>query len=1119
MSLRFIAGSSGSGKSYRIFNEIIQRSLADKEERFFFMVPDQFTMQTQKELVRLHPAHSIMNIDVLSFNRLAAHVFDETGFNAGTILEDMGKTLLLQKVVWDKRRFLPVLAKTLDRPGGIEKMKSLVSELMQYRVTPEDLTEYSGEDGVSPLLSAKLSEAGLIYDALKEKIKGRYLAAEEVCEALSKMLPESELLNGSTVIFDGFTGFVPTQLLVIREILRKAKEVIVIITADEKAGLIRKSSPANLFHMSHETAEKLIDIAREENIEVTGPEFTDPSGGRFKDSEAIAFLEKELFRYTGKKYSGEQNDIRIIRAGGTDDEIAAAAALISRLVRTEGFKYRDFAIIVSDIRLYGRKLRRYLDDCGIPCFLDEKQSVMANPCVSFLRGAAAMIDEDFSYDSVFTYLRSGLSGLTVGEIDRMENYVLAAGIRGLKKYTSVWTKIPENTDADMLEELNILRVRFTEEISGLTEVFKTRMSAVGAKTEALYRLCERCRVQEKLKALEEGFKLGKDKLREREYAGIYKAVMDLFDKMVSILGEEKIGTAAYRRLLETGLSQLRIGMIPTGPDEVFIGDIERSRIKNIKVLIFAGLNDGLVPRRAKDPGLINESDREALAEKGLALSPSAKDEMFRQRFYLYTCLTLASEKIFLTFRKTDEKFSGVMPSYLIDEIAGMFPAIRTEDTDSPEFSGLFLETAPGRRAVLKDLMEKASSEENRGSLFELFRRIRQDGGENNAAESMIKGLSLRNTGAGICADTAEKIYKDSYSVTRLQLFASCAFAHFCRYGLKLNEREVYEFGSTDIGGIFHSVLKNFFTMADEAGGVCRLSAEERDELTDRALDRTLGSWPDTVMLESSRNRAQVESMRRILHITTEVLQKQLAAGEFETVGKEADYRLGKLKGTIDRYDICRIGDTAYIRVIDYKSGTSSIDYTKMFYGLQIQLPVYLNAALDIEGKNSEAKAAGIYYLSIKAPLIPVDSMDDQVSYNEFLKEMRFDGLTLDDINVIGKMDADPAGSTIIPVRVKKNGELYRKTPVASEGDFRLIERYINKLAEDMEEAIMNGCASIEPAVKDAEDEGYCAYCAYKEVCGFDGRIPGFRKKTLNKYSRETVCQAMSEALAKNGTQG
>lgn len=1112
MSLRLVAGSSGSGKSYRIFNEIIQRSLEHAEERFFFMVPDQYTMQTQKELVRLHPAHSILNIDVLSFNRLAARVFDEAGFDPGTILEDMGKTLLLQKVIWDRKKALPILAKTLERPGGIEKMKSLVSELMQYRVTPEELKEYS-EEGLSSLLSAKLSEAGLIYDALKEKIAGKYLAAEEICEALSKVLPESKMLDNSIVVFDGFTGFVPTQLPVVREILKKAKEVIAVITADEKAGLIRKSSPANLFHMSHEMAAGLAGMAKEEGIAVLGPEYIDPKEGRFKGSEALAFLERELFRYTGRKYEKEQNDIRMICAEDAGGEAAAAAALIRNLVRTKGYRYGDFAVICSDIRLYGRRMRSCMEDCGIPCFLDEKQSVLANPCVGFLRGAAAMIDEDFSYDSVFSYLRSGFSGLTVEEIDRMENYVLAAGIRGLKRYNEIWTKTPKQTDPALLEGLNALRLRFIDELKEVTEVFKTRMSTVSAKTQALYGLCVRCGVQQKLSRLENIFKNSGEKLKEKEYAGIYKAVMDLFDKMVSVLGEEKIGTAAYRRLLETGFSQLRIGMIPTGPDEVFIGDIERSRIKNVKVLIFAGLNDGLVPRRAKDPGLINESDREALEERGLVLSPSAKEEMFRQRLYLYTDLTLASEKIFLTFKKTDEQFSGVLPSYLIGEILRMFPNTAVEDTGSAEFAALFLETQPGRRSALMELLKKAPAEGEWDRFMELFRRVRSAGGKVNTADSILKGMAVRNTDTDIDPEIAKQIFSDTYSVTRLQMFAGCAFAHFCKYGLKLNEREIREFKSTDAGSIFHDVLKYFFIMADEKGGAAGLSAEERIRITDEALDTAVGNYPDTVVLESSRGRARLESMRRILQITTEALQKQMAAGEFVTAGIEKEYGLGKLTGKIDRYDVCRIGGTAYVRVIDYKSGNTSIDYTGMFYGLQIQLPVYLNAALNIEGKDSKARAAGLYYLNIKAPFIEVGSVNEPVSYDRFLKEMRFNGLTLDEKAVIDKMDSDAAGSTIIPVRLKKDGGFYKDTPVVSEGDFRLIERYTKKLAEDLEKAIRNGKAQIRPSVQNTTDEGPCKYCVYTDICGFDEKIPGFRKRQLKKYDRKSICPAMSEALA------
>ena len=1112
MALQFVAGSAGSGKSHTVYQKIIEASLKDPAGRFFVIVPEQFTMLTQKELVRMHPDHSIMNIDVLSFHRLAARVFDEVGFNEQTVLEDMGKTLILQKVIWENRNALSVLGRTMDRVGGVEEMKSLASELMQYRVAPADLLEMAEEEGISPLLKLKLKDLYLIYEKLKEKIAGKYLAAEEVCEALGMVIGESSLLKDSTVVFDGFTGFVPVQLPVVRQILKMAKEVSVVITTDRKAGIGRKSTPADLFHLSAKMAGELIRMAEEEGVPVLDPVWADETKGRFANSPALAFLEENLFRTRAARYEEKPDGLRILCAGNREEEIGAAASALSRLVRTEGYRYRDFAVICSDLNAYGQPLLSHFRDCGIPCFLDQKQPVTANPFASFLRGAAAVYSDDFSYDSVMTWLRSGLTNFTPEEIDRLENYLLAAGIRGMKKYSSIWTKIPKTFEPGDLAGLNELRTRLMEELAGTTEVFKTRMSTVGSKTEALYRLAAASHVQEKLKRDEEAFEKSGDKARAREYAQVYKAVIDFLDKLSDILGEEKIGVAAYEKLLETGLSQMRLGIIPTGPDEVFIGDIERSRVKNVKVLFFLGVNDGAVPRHAGKTGLLNESDRERLTSAGMELAPSDREEMYRQRFYLYLCLTLASEKVFLTYKKTGPDGKGQMPSYLIGVLTRLFPQLIPEDITEEQMARL--ETAPGRTAALLDSFREAQEGKEVPGLFELYLRMEKDAPE--IAGRVRAGAGLKKRSGQIEDSTAEELYSDYYSVSRLQKFAECAFSHFCRYGLKLEDRELFEVKSADVGTLIHDVLESFLTLAEKKGGIRGMTAKEREALAEEAFDIAVGSHESTVFLESFRSRAQTKRLKRIIGATIEVVQYQLEAGEFVPEGIEKEYTLGSLHGRIDRYDVCRVGNKAYVRVIDYKSGSEDVDYTKMVYGLQIQLPVYLTAAMDQVGKDAEPLPAGLYYLNVSSPMIETGSMSEEVSYDAFLKKLKFNGLTLDCMDVVKMQDAEADRGMVLPVQINKNGTFRKGTKVISEGDFRLIERYTKQLIRDLQAQIRAGNVQIGPAVKKPEDPGSCQYCDYKSVCAFDPKLPGYKKKIMKEQKLNNMFQTMSEVLRKGG---
>ena len=1124
MALQFVAGGSGSGKSHYIYSRIIAGSMEDKDARFFVMVPEQFTMQTQKELVELHPAHSIMNIDVLSFNSLAKRVFEETGFIHEPILEDMGKTLVLQKVIWDKKTKLSVLGRTMQKAGGVEEAKSILSELMQYDHTPEDVAEMAKSGQISPVLSEKLADIAVIYKGFNEYISGKYLAAEEVCEALAKVISGSDIIKGSTVVLDGFTGFVPMQLLVIRELLKLAKDVIVVITVDAGGGSIfRESKKQELFHMSRKMARELKTIAEEEEVPFAEPVFVgSDTGARFAESPAIDFLEKNLFRYSSRQFKEKQSDILIIEAGNIDSEAAAAASMIKKLVRTEGFKYGDFAVVSADVKKYGKKMRAHLEDCGIPCFLDEKQSVLSNVFVQFIKNAVGLFAEDFSYSSVFAFLRTGLLDFTDEEIDIMENYCLGTGIRGYKQYSGKWVRIPKGKKGMDFERLNSLRERFMETLQDTAEVFKTRQSSVRAKTEALYRLANSCNVQEKLKAAEEKAAASGNKMREKEYAQIYKAVCDFFDKLVSVLGDEKTGTAAYAALMEAGFSQMKIGIIPTGPDEVHIGDIERSRVKNVKVLIFMGLNDGLVPKRSEKAGLLAADDREALKDLGTELAPSGQDDIYIQRLYLYLNMTLESRRLILTYKKTDTDASAMLPSYLIGAVVKMFPDIQIINADDKEFLPERLETAPGRQhELIKEFRAARQGGEN-GSFLELCRSMQKDEENSAKLDRYLQAAVLRGPEPTIGKAAAEALYEKRYSVTRLQEFAGCAFAHFCDYGLKLLPRAGYDLDNRDMGNIFHEVMKRLFDKAAAFGGVASLSEEQIDKLTDEAMDEALGNSNGTIMLEGGRNSAAAGRIRRILHETARVVCAQMAAGSFHEAGTEVPYRYKNITGVIDRYDICRTGDTAYVRVIDYKSGSEDMDYTGLYYGLQIQLPVYMAAALDKTAKLpgvKKADPAGMYYMHFQVPVIEAEDLAAEPQEDDILNVCRFTGITLADADAADLQDAsahNKGGSRVIKVRFKKDGSFYSTSAVFSEGDMRLIERYTERLVTDLQSAIENGKASVSPAVSGDEKKDSCEYCDYRPVCGFDTAIPGYKKKTLQKYDKNSICQAMSSKLSGGG---
>ena len=482
MSLQFIMGNSGAGKSRYAYEKILAEAARHPEKNYLIVVPEQFTMQTQKELVSLHPAGGILNIDILSFQRLAYRIFEETGGSLYPVLEETGKSLVVKRVAQEKKKELTILGSTLKRTGAVSQMKSLISELKQYQIAPSELDTWAEETGEKKLLAAKLKDTGVIYRAFEEYLENRYVTAEDVLEVLAGKLEESELIKNSEVLVDGFTGFTPVQIGVLGKLFRLCAKVYVTIIMDEREDPYKKAIPHQLFAMSRQLVQQLMKAADEAGCPVEPEIWVRRSGhGRFQPGSTMDQLEQRLFRYGKRGFSGNgiekrpesgteaktgnpaagheanQQGIYISVAPNPRAELEETVRLIRRMVREEGMRYQDFAVLTGDLSVYGTYAREIFEKCGVPYFVDEKHSVLMNPFVEFLRAAIEMVVQSFSYESVFRYLRCGLSSLNREETDAMENYVLALGIRGLKAYGETWTRGYRGIKPDEVPQRNLLR--------------------------------------------------------------------------------------------------------------------------------------------------------------------------------------------------------------------------------------------------------------------------------------------------------------------------------------------------------------------------------------------------------------------------------------------------------------------------------------------------------------------------------------------------------------------------------------------------------------------------------------------------------------------------------------
>ncbi len=1381
MSLQFIFGNSGSGKSHFLYQKIIEESRLHAEKNYLVIVPEQFTMQTQRDLVMLHPDGGIMNIDVLSFRRLAHRVFEEVGTDRRTVLTETGKNLMLRRVAEQCREELKVLGARMNRTGYVSEVKSILSELMQYEVTDFDLQCMEEAVENRPLLHAKLEDIRVLYRAFLDYQRDRFMKPEELMEVLAQVAGCSKLLARSVLAFDGFAGFTPAQLTVLEALMKVCPKIYLTVTIDAREDFYGKIREHELFAPGRRLIKSVTDRCFDtrsgmdqmvdsssidgrnagelfEQAIVLGPgadraktcgdtglrmdsladfkkvapatninsELRDRQLPRFRKGGALRHLEQNLFRKNQQPYRGSSDEISLHELSSPVQEVHFAARTISGLVRSRGYRYRDIAVIAGDLDAYGNYVKRIFPTYDIPVFVDETRQLLLNPCLEFVRGALAMVQQDFSYETVFRFLRTGMAGLSLDEIDRLENYVIAAGIRGCARWEQEWTWCPpqlaqvtcpaepirqpvdledtgnefiQASDAEaagnemknrlscdfetgygssvpldsfemstgsigcsngsdipgnMVDEgekpgtiplaglsfYNDLRVRFMERVGSFAEKMREKNRPLLEYARALYQLLEVCGVQQLLKNRENelraftagkhaagesvlpesvpgGYKTSENSAGQQtvneelasEYRQIYPVLIGLLDEMVELLGEERMDCREFSEILDAGLSEAKIGIIPPEIDQVQVGDIRRSRLAKVKVLFFLGLNDGWVPSRGDGGGIVSDTEREILLASGAKLAPSARENSYIQRFYLYQNLTKPQDRLYLSWCLSSGEGQAMRPSYLASVFGRLFPELqvhrepdagtRLSQVTSKENGMLYLlhglqelsgrdeawmrpEAAGPTQECLEPTSETTRSvqeypepaseaarpnpectepvakcekltpetskpvpegvEDSPGAWLELYRRYLCDETYRERVRTLAQAAFLRGDmpDAGqLEAQTAKELYLTaapdgkyhwmSASVTRLEQFAGCAFSHFVSYGLRLRERAEYGVKAMDLGNLFHEAIELFSRqMLTEGLDFGECPYEEQARRMDRCVDLAAEAYEGGILHGSAREEYTIRRLKRILRRTVWVMREQMRAGQFRPAGTEISFadtgnlnavhvslkengRI-RLQGRIDRIDTVETEDAVYVKVVDYKSGMTQFDPVALYYGLQLQLVVYLNAALEMEERLYPDKRiipAGIFYHRLQDPVLNKEESPDQAR-RAILKKMRPNGLVNSDEQIVRLLDANLEGdSLVIPVGIKKDGTPKATSSIATTEQFAALSEYVSGMLTQMGDAILDGSIEARPFAD--RNQSACDYCPYPDVCGYDRKIPGRCEPRKPKLGAEEVWEHLSNA--------
>lgn len=1100
MALQMVFGGSGSGKSNYVYERILRQAEAAPDKMFFVVVPEQFTMQTQREMVQRQENHSIMNIDVVSFNRLAYRIFDELGMGNIRVLEETGKNLVLRRVAEEQQDNLKLIKTGMKKTGYITEIKSVISELTQYRIEPGQLETFVRDERQSPLFRYKIGDIQTMYQGFQDFLKDKFITAEELLEVLAEEVSRSQLLRGSVMVLDGFTGFTPVQYHLLEELMKVTEEILVTATLDERENPYRNDGIQDLFYMTKNTVKLLTKIAEQTHTEVLEPHWTHHGKDtRFGESETLLWLEQNLFRQTPAPYGKATEDIKMYSLMNPRQELHFIAREIKKLVREEGYRYKDIAVVCGDVEMYGNYVREIFQRYDIPVFLDAKRNIVFHPMTEFLKRALLIIEQEFSYESVIGYLRSGLSGFAMEETDLLENYLLAGGIRGFSSWQKKWVRRAGINNQEELEQVNILRERLVEQFTPLREVFRKKVK-VREQSKAFYQFMVSLQIEEQLQEYSRRFEQDGETALAKEYVQIYRIVMDLLDKMVELLGEEQLSVREYREILEAGLEAAAVGIIPPGYDRVIFGDIERSRLSDVKVLFLAGVNDGMIPKVSEHGGIISQSDREWFAQNEMELAPTDRERSFIQKFYLYLNLTKPARKLYITWFRVNQEGKEARKSYLVGSLRKMFPkveSVRIEEVSGEEQ----IVTAGSSQDFFVEGLRKARKGKVLPEWKELYQwyAARPEWKEKTAEflEAAFYQYHPLPMGKDITRALYGKVLENS--VTRLEQFSTCAYSHFLQYGLKLEERNMGEFAAVDMGSMFHEALQKY-SLAQEKAGYhwFDVPKEKQEEMIQKAVEETVSIAADTVLLKDARTAYLVKRIQRILRRTIETIAVQIQTSHFAPEGYEISFSFAedlqaanfslndeekmRLKGRIDRVDTKHTDSQVYVKVVDYKSGNRDFQLLSLYHGLQLQLVVYMNSAVELLKKkypDKEVVPGGMYYYHLDDPVVEGTKAQTEIEIKEkILEELKLKGVAAEE----------------------EDDSVSRKSQKAETEEFEVLSNFVNHKIRDIGQKIFEGDIEVNPY--QLGDKTGCDYCSYSGVCGFDVTMPGQEYRKLENIREQ-----------------
>ena len=1071
MKLNLIYGRSGSGKSEYIYKNISEKM---KNNQIYLIVPEQCNLSAEKKLFDITGKNSLINVEVLTLSRMAYRVSNEVGESIPH-LSKAGKDMLIFDLLNKEKSNLKFLGKS---EKNIEIVNRMFTEFKKHNISLEMLINAKTE---SEYTNLKVKDITSLYEKYEEKLQNNFIDENDALTVLYNNLDKTDMFQNSLIYIDEFLGFTGQEYKIFEKLLKKCIEVNVSIETDT---LNIGSLDNDIFYFNKKFANKLIDIAEKNSCNISEIELKETY--RFK-TEELKFLEKN-YTLLNSKYTRQTNNINLFLANNPYSEIENVGKTIHNLVKKCGYKFNEIGIISEDIEKYAEDLKAIFNKYDIPLFVDEKKELNQNLLIKFIIAILDVYSNNWSYESVFNYLKMGLLDFSEDEIFLLENYCRKWGIKGKKWYQREFNYEDINDNQQKFENL---RIKIIKPLLELKERISNNRTA-DQITKELYGFLIDNNILENLNKKIESYN---NIETSNEYNTSYNILISVFEDICLIFKDEKMSFDNYKKLLQVGLNSSKLGIIPATQDQVIFGDTERTRSNKLKVLFVIGINDGYFPKVNKQEGYLNDTDRILLKDVGIELAKSSLESIYEEQFNIYRTLTTPEEKLFLSYSSSEKDGSSIRPSILIKKIKRLFPSLIEKSDIINKTYSITNEKATFEDALSiyrKYLDGEEISREWKDILIYFYSR------DNKKFSKAISGAYYTNKADNINSSNIEKLYGNILrtSVSRLEAYRRCPFSFHLKYGLKLKKREDLKLELIDTGSFMHEVIDLFFKeLGNNELNVKSIDEIQIFDIVNRIVNSLLETSKYYIFTSSAKYRLLTRRLKKVVYESICYIVYSLKYSDYNIYGNEIEFsNTGNLKtiklevdgkkieitGKIDRLDVAKLADKQYVRIIDYKSSKKDLDLNQVELGLQIQLITYLDAVCE----QTDLEASGILYMGLIDNIVKdAKNMTEEEIERTIRNNFRMKGLVLADISVIKMMDnkLSAGQSDIVPVYITKDGTISeKKSSVLSKEKFDDLKKEVKQIIKDISKEILTGKIDIDPY--NYNQKTGCDYCEYKSIC-------------------------------------